>query len=50
MLDFVLNSGKRMTLEECGGVLLAKLYTKDGEYMGAITWEADTISDMLFTE
>ena len=50
MLDFVLSSGKRMTLEDCGDTLLAKLWTEDGEYMGEICWDIDSIADMLFTE
>lgn len=29
MLDFVLSDGKRMTLEDCSGTLLAKLWTED---------------------
>ena len=50
MLDFTLSDGKRMTLEDCGDTLLAKLWTEDGEYMGEICWEIDSIADMLFTE
>ena len=50
MLDFTLSDGKRMTLEDCGDTLLAKLWTEDGEYMGEICWEVDSIADMLFTE
>lgn len=51
MLDFVLSDGKRLSLEDCGGdMLLAKLWTEDGEYMGEICWEIDSIADMLFTE
>ena len=50
MLDLVLSNGKRMTLEDCGDTLLAKLWTEDGEYMGEINWNIDSIADMLFTE
>lgn len=50
MLDFMLNDGKRMTLEDCGDCLNAKLWTEDGEYMGEISWNIDSIADMLFTE
>ena len=50
MLDFTLSDGKRMTLEDCGDCLNAKLWTKDGEYMGEINWDIDSIADMLFTE
>ena len=50
MLDFTLSDGKRMTLEDCGDTLLAKLWTEDGEYMGEICWEINSIADMLFTE
>ena len=50
MLEFVLKNGQKMTLEECGDTLLAKLWTEDDEYMGEIDWKADTIADMLFTE
>lgn len=50
MLKFVLSDGKIMVLEDCGDTLLAKLWTKDGEYMGEISWDIDKISDILFTE
>ena len=50
MLDFVLSDGKRMTLEDCGDCLNAKLWTENGEYMGEINWDIDSIADMLFTE
>ena len=50
MLDFVLSNGKRMTLEDCGDTILAKLWTEDGEFMGEINWSVDAIADMLFTE
>ena len=50
MLDFVLSDGKRMTLEDCGDCLNAKLWTENGEYMGEINWNIDSIADMLFTE
>lgn len=50
MLDFVLSDGKRMTLEDCGDCLNAKLWTEGGEYMGEINWDIDSIADMLFTE
>lgn len=50
MLDFVLSDGKRMTLGGCGYCLNAKLWSGDGEYMGEINWDIDTIADMLFTE
>ena len=50
MLDFTLSDGKRMTFEDCGDCLNAKLWTKDGEYMGEINWDIDSIADMLFTE
>ena len=30
MLDFTLSNGKRMTLEDCGDCLNAKLWTEDG--------------------
>lgn len=50
MLDFVLRDGKRMTLEDCGDSLNAKLWTENGEYMGEINWDIDSIADMLFTE
>ena len=40
-----------MTLEEdYEGGLSAKLWTQDREYMGEITWEADSIAGILFTE
>lgn len=52
MLDFVLKDGKRTTLDYCedDDYLNAKLYAKDGEYMGEINWNIDTVADMLFTE
>ena len=50
MLEFILSNGKRMTLEDCGDSLSAKLYTEDGEFMGEINWNIDSIADMLFTE
>lgn len=53
MLDFILEDGKRLTLDYCENdkdYLNAKLYTKDGEYMGEINWNIDTVADMLFTE
>ena len=50
MLDFVLSDGKRMTLEDCGDCINAKLWTEDGKYMGEINWDIDSIADMLFTE
>ena len=50
MLDFVLIDGKRMTLEDCGDTLLAKLWTEDGEYMGKICWDIDSVADILFSE
>lgn len=50
MLDFTLSDGKRMTLEDCGDCLNAKLWTECGEYMGEIKWDIDSIADMLFTE
>ena len=50
MLDFMLNDGKRMTLEDCGDCLNAKLWIEDGEYMSEINWNIDSIADMLFTE
>ena len=50
MLDFTLSDGKRMTLEDCGDCLNAKLWTEGGEYMGEINWDIDSIADMLFTE
>lgn len=52
MLEFVLKDGKRMTLDNCedDDYLNAKLWTEDGEYMGEINWDIDTIADMLFTE
>lgn len=50
MLDFTLSDGKRMTLEDCGDCLNAKLWAEDGEYMSEITWDIDSIADILFTE
>lgn len=50
MLNFILGDGKRMTLEACGYILFAKLYTEDGEFIGEIGWNIDRIVDMLFTE
>ena len=50
MLDIMLNDGKRITLEDCGDCLNAKLWTEDGEYMDEINWNIDSIADMLFTE
>ena len=51
MLDFILKSGKRLELEiNNDNSLNAKLYTKDGIYMGEINWDIDTIADMLFCE
>ena len=50
MLYFVLSNGKRMTLEDCGDCLNAKLWTENGEYMCEINWDIDSIADMLFTE
>jgi hypothetical protein len=50
MLDFILESGKRLTLEENGDMLNAKLWTENGEYMDEINWDVDSVADMLFTE
>ena len=49
MLDFVLSDGKRVTLEDYGDCLNAKIWTENGEYMSEINWDFDTIADMLFT-
>lgn len=50
MLDFILSDGNRMTLEDCGDSLSAKLWTEDGQFIGEINWDIDSIADMLFTE
>ena len=53
MLDFILKDGKWLTLAYCENdddYLNAKLWTENGEYMGEINWDIDTIADMLFTE
>ena len=52
MLNFILKNWNRMALDYCedDDYLNAKLWTKDGEYMGEINWEIDAISYMLFTE
>lgn len=50
MLDFRLSDGKRMTLEDYGDCLNAKLWSEDGEYMGETNWDNDAIAEMLFTE
>lgn len=52
MLDFILKDGKRMTLDYCedDDYLNAKLWTENGEYMGEIDWDIDTVADMLFTK
>ena len=53
MLDFILKDWKRLTLTYCENdddYLNAKLWTENGEYMGEINWDIDTVADMLFTE
>ena len=50
MLDFELKDKKRMILSDEGGDLKAELYTEDGDYMGSINWDIDSVADMLFTE
>ena len=51
MLDFILEDGKRLSLEEKDfETLKATLYTESGKYMGEIDWDINSIADFLFTE
>lgn len=50
MLDFILESGKRLTLEDDNNSLKAELWTENGEFMGEINWDIDAIADILFAE
>lgn len=50
MLEFILKSGEKLELENNYNSLTAKLYTRDGIYMGEINWDINKIADMLFTE
>ena len=48
MLDFILSDGKRMTLEDCGDCLNAKLWTEGGEYMDQV--EEDHVTALAFVK
>lgn len=50
MLDSNLKDGKKMKVYGGGGYITFELYTEDGQYMGKITYDSDSLSDMVFCE
>ena len=50
MLNFVLKSGETLTIEENGEDVVFELYSKNGELMMEITYDSDSLSDMVFCE
>lgn len=50
VLDFILKSGERLTIEENGEDVAFELYSVDGELMMEITYDSDSLSDIVFCE
>lgn len=48
MLDLDLKDGKRMIMHGGGKYITFELYTEDGRYMGKITYDSDSLSNMVF--
>lgn len=50
MLDLILKSGKKVVIKGGGKYVTFELYTEDNQYMGKITYDSDSLSDMVFCE
>ena len=50
MEDFILIDNKRITLENSGNTLLAKIYDENGEYIDEVSWDIDSLANILFTK
>lgn len=47
-MEFILSDGAKMTLENCGDTVLAKLWNEDGEYVDERCWDVDSFAEMIF--
>lgn len=50
MLYFELSNGERLELDECGDMIEATLYNKDGVEIDSVNWLADSICNILFKD
>lgn len=50
MLKLTLKNGKKLVIKGGGEYVTFELYTEDGQYMGKITHDSDSIADMVFCD
>lgn len=50
VLYFILKNGERLTIEENGEDVIFELFSVEGELMMEITYDSDSLSDMVFCE
>lgn len=51
MLTFDLNNGEKLSVKMSGRKYITfELYSHDDKYMGKITYDSDSLADMVFCE
>lgn len=51
MLDFILNDGKELILDDIADEILnVQMYSEDGEQIGEVNWNINSVAEFLFCE